>query len=75
MVNSDGIIVFRSDGAVLAYRAFLKLPPRNGIAATGGARRRTFEALKANLRKVPEAALFRSHDGQTEFWEKRNEQE
>jgi len=48
MLHCDGIVIFRCDGTVLGYRGFLA-PARTGGAreeVSGGARRRTYEALK-----------------------------
>jgi hypothetical protein len=67
MVNSDGVVVFGSDGTVLAYRVFLK--PKTGekgkLSEEGGGRRRTYELMKLRLGSPFKAALFRSHDGET----------
>jgi hypothetical protein len=67
MVRSDGIIVFKNDGSIIAYRAFLKLPATLTSPVTGGARRRTFEALRARIGKDLEAVFMASQDGHTEF--------
>jgi hypothetical protein len=67
MLSSDGIVVFTNAGTIIAYRAFLKLPPNFVNPVAGGARRRTFEALKALIGREIKAAFIASHDGQTEF--------
>jgi len=67
MIGCDGIVVFGSDGTVLAYRIFIK--PSSSEAAqlptTGGGRRRTFELMKLRMPCVFQAILFRSQDGDT----------
>jgi hypothetical protein len=67
MLGSDGIVVFTNTGAIIAYRAFLKLPSSPTSHVAGGARRRTFDALKALVGRDFEAVFMSSHDGQTEF--------
>jgi hypothetical protein len=72
MLATDGITVLRTDGAILAYNAFVRLqqdeagPAR---AAVGGARKRAHFVLR---RLVDEgslvAAFFRSADGPSEFY-------
>jgi hypothetical protein len=50
LFRSDGIVVFSTSGAVLAYRLFFRLPeevPSSGTTIVGGTRRRAFEGLKA----------------------------
>lgn len=66
MLGSDGIIVFKDNGSIVAYRTFLKLPATL-TSVTGGARRRTFEALKKLIGKDIQAAFMASQDGHTEF--------
>jgi hypothetical protein len=69
MMGSDGVVVFGSDGSILAYRVFLipdgeeagKLPVR------GGGRRRAYELMKLRTPSIFKAALIRSQDGETEF--------
>jgi hypothetical protein len=46
VLESDGIVIFKNDGSIIAYRAFLTtLHQSASTVAAGGARRRTFEAL------------------------------
>lgn len=68
MLNSDGLVVFGSDGAVLAYRVFLKPEEAEfgALPERGGGRRRTYELMKLRLGTIFRAALFRSQDGETE---------
>ncbi len=67
--RSDGsiIVVFRSDGSIIAYRAFLTPKRRSKSAGAGGARRRTFEALRDRIGSDFEAVLICSQDGTIEF--------
>ena len=67
MANSDGVVVFGTDGSVLAYRVFLKPDDaeRSQIPEKGGGRRRAFELMKIRLQTVFKAVFFRSHDGET----------
>jgi hypothetical protein len=67
MLGSDGIVVFSDNGSILAYRAFLKLPSKLANPVAGGARRRTFEALRALVGRDFTGVFMASHDGQTEF--------
>jgi hypothetical protein len=67
MLWSDGIVVFNDKAEIIAYRAFLKLPSRLSSPIAGGARRRTFEALKGMVGREVEAVFMASQDGQTEF--------
>lgn len=60
MLRADGITVLAPDGAVLAYNAFIA--PRHGLVA-GGARKRTYDALAADVGGPLCAALYRSQDG------------
>jgi len=71
MIHSDGIVVFRSDGAILGYRAFLNNSSHKSIAHenSGGARRRTYEALKKLVDKQNiMGVFFRSQDGYAEYY-------
>lgn len=65
-VGSDGITVFNDAGSVLGYRAFVH-SDTGGKPATGGARTRAYEAMKALVGTDISAAFFRSQDGRTEF--------
>ena len=67
MLAADGITVFRSDGAVVGYNAFLhRLPdgaPAQASTTLGGARQRAFEQLSALVGHELVAAFCRSQDG------------
>jgi hypothetical protein len=67
MLGSDGIVVFRSDGSIIAYRAFLTPTRQSTNVVSGGARRRTFEALRDRVGSDFEAVLMCSQDGNIEF--------
>lgn len=76
MINSDGIVVFGTNGTILGYRVFLK--PRNeeaaGLPETGGGRRRTFELMRLRTPTIFKAALIRSQDGATQCERSENAQ-
>ncbi|MCB2197769.1 hypothetical protein KQI63_00075 [bacterium] len=63
-LHSDGITVFRSDGTLLAYRAFASVR-QGGEIIHGGARKRAYEALKREVRdgKSLRAAFIHTQDG------------
>ncbi len=67
MIGSDGVVLFGSNGSILAYRAFLKMSPAEdrNVAKVGGNRRRTYEVMKLRVPRVYKAAFFRSQDGET----------
>jgi hypothetical protein len=68
LFRSDGIVVFSTSGAVLAYRLFFRLPEEvatSRTAVVGGTRRRAYEGLKGLVGSRLVAALFRSQDGLT----------
>ncbi len=65
MLGADGITVVRSDGAALGYNAFIRHREAGSLAASGGARRRTYEALAADVGHGLVAAFYRSQDGAT----------
>jgi len=67
MINSDGIVLFGSDGSVLAFRVFLKPNDEEAtkLPESGGGRRRTYELMKLRLGAAFKAVFFRSQDGQT----------
>jgi hypothetical protein len=67
MVNSDGVVLFGTNGALLAYRLFLKPTDseKTYIPEKGGGRRRTFELMTIRLQNIFKAVLFRSQDGDT----------
>ena len=69
LMANDGIVVFRSDGTVLAYRAFFSSRETLRVRTLGGARRRAFEAIKNSKSNNIAAALFHSQDGVTEYYE------
>lgn len=69
MMMSDGVTVLRSDGAIVGFNVFLPHAATNArrtAAESGGARRRTFEALVARLGRGLDAAFYRSQDGHAE---------
>jgi len=68
MINSDGIIVFRDDASIVAYRTFYQPRSSDAQTAIGGARKRTFEGLKSMVRSDLEGVLMRSQDGYTDFY-------
>lgn len=62
MLRADGITVLRSDGSVLAYNAFVAHRP--ATTSMGGARRRTYETLAADVESGDlVAAFYHSQDG------------
>lgn len=66
MLSADGITVFRSDGAVIAYNCFLHRSPETMLrtaSTLGGARQRAFEQLSALVGDELVAAFCRSQDG------------
>lgn len=69
MLSSDGILVIRTDAAILAYRAFLQLSQSAaGSAPIGGSRRRTFEELvRLVQRRELVGAFYLSQDGATAY--------
>lgn len=66
MLGCDGITLFRSDGVLLGYNAFIQLG--TGMRPSlGGARRRAFNALAAHLGQGISLALYRSQDGPLDY--------
>ncbi|MGE0527746.1 MAG: hypothetical protein AB7G93_13490 [Bdellovibrionales bacterium] len=65
MLGADGILVFRSDGALLGYHVFVRPDGQVELPfqAIGGARRRAFEVLKRLVGREVLAAFYRSQDG------------
>jgi hypothetical protein len=66
MLRTDGITVLRTDGAIVAYNVFVRhgpLPAALIGQPVGGARRRTFETLRAHVGAELVAAFYRSQDG------------
>lgn len=65
MVSSDGITVLRTDGCILAYRGFLS---QTTVGGGGGARKRTYSALKSLVESNELlGAFYCSQDGASEF--------
>ncbi|APZ95871.1 hypothetical protein [Fuerstiella marisgermanici] len=71
MLASDGILIARTDGLIIAYRGFLQQSKTEaGTRIVGGSRRRTFGGLTQLVSKNDlVAAFFRSQDGDTEISE------
>lgn len=67
MINHDGISIFSTDGKLVAYNLFFH-DIGTDQNLTGGARTRAFKALIGS--DFFECCLFRSQDGNMEFWEK-----
>jgi hypothetical protein len=69
MLQSDGITVFGSDGSVRAYNVFIKHPRSSakGTQVTGGARRRTFDALSSMIGKELDCVFMQSQDGAVDY--------
>jgi len=65
MLNSDGIILFSDSAKVLGFNYFVRAKPSTKQA--GGARRRAFTTLSANLDKGICGAFIQSQDGWSEF--------
>jgi hypothetical protein len=68
MIASDGVVVFGTDGSILAYRAFLKPTEseKKDLVEKGGGRRRTYALMQQRLGQELKAAFFRSQDGETD---------
>lgn len=66
MMNCDGITIFRSDGALLGYNAFIQ-PALSARPSPGGARRRAFEALASYVGRGLSMAVYRSQDGAMDY--------
>ena len=68
ILQCDGILVFDTNGCLVAYRVFYRptTPEIPGAPApTGGARTRAFEGLRTMIGTELISALFRSQDGLT----------
>lgn len=65
MLNSDGIIVFNRNAELLAFNCFVKAA--NADEVVGGARKRAFATLSANVGTALHAAFMQSQDGWSEF--------
>lgn len=64
MLGVDGIVVLTSDGSVVGYNAFLHFGDADmPTVKSGGARRRTFEALATMVGTSLVGAFVRSQDG------------
>lgn len=66
MLSCDGITLFRSDGALLGYNAFIQLNTlhRPGL---GGARRRAYDSLAGYVGQGISLAVYRSQDGTLDY--------
>jgi len=62
MLSVDGITLLGSDGSVRGYHAFFRHAAPTG-QLIGGARRRTFDALAAEVGPALIGAFYRSQDG------------
>ena len=65
MLNSDGIILFSNSAKILGFNYFVRAKP--STQQSGGARRRAFGTLSANLDKGICGAFIQSQDGWSEF--------
>lgn len=65
MLSCDGITLFRSDGVVLGYNAFIQ--PATQTRAVGGARLRAYDALASYVGQGVNLAVYRSQDGNMDF--------
>lgn len=65
MLNSDGIIVFNRSAELLGFNCFVKVA--NADEVVGGARKRAFATLSANVGTALHAAFMQSQDGWSEF--------
>jgi len=76
MLQSDGITIFGSDGTVRAYNVFIKHPRSSGegAQATGGARRRTFDALSSMVGEHLDCVFMQSQDGAVDYRRETNGQ-
>lgn len=62
MLSVDGITLLASDGSVRGYHAFFRHAAPTG-QVIGGARRRTYDALAAEVGPSLLGVFYRSHDG------------
>lgn len=67
MLLSDGITIFDNSGSIRAYNVFVKIPKKENIKTSGGARERTFEFLCSKINKGIISAFMQSQDGKTKF--------
>ena len=70
-LGCDGITLFRSDGVLIGYNAFVPLLTRDR-PDLGGARRRAYNSLRSYLGKGVNLAIYRSQDGSLDFAEAPN---
>lgn len=68
MLSCDGITVFRSDGVLIGYNAFIQISSQNR-PSLGGARKRAFQALSEYVGKGITLAVSRSQDGPMDYVE------
>jgi hypothetical protein len=68
MLLSDGITIFGSDGTVRAYNVFIKHRDLASASRSGGARRRTFETLRAM--EYLDCVFMQSQDGQVDYFKR-----
>lgn len=68
MIESDGVVVFGTNGTILGYRVFLKpsVEEKIGLPDKGGGRLRAYALMQYRLGPDLKAALFCSQDGSTE---------
>ena len=66
MLSCDGITLFRSDGALIGYNAFVQ-PTTLSRPGIGGARRRAFSTLSDHIGKGISLAVIRSQDGSVDY--------
>ncbi|PKL74344.1 MAG: hypothetical protein CVV27_20990 [Candidatus Melainabacteria bacterium HGW-Melainabacteria-1] len=67
MLGCDGITLFRADGVLLGYNAFIQTPTKARHPGIGGARRRAFEALAYHVGHGVNLAMYRSQDGAMDY--------
>lgn len=65
MLNTDGIVLFNTNGKLLGYNFFIKTFSNKSII--GGARKRAFFALKNKIGKGIVSVLMQSQDGYIDF--------
>lgn len=67
MIHSDGLVIFGTNGSVLAFKMFLRPDEteRLKIGDSGGGRQRAYELMELRLGNPFKAVFFRSQDGAT----------
>ncbi len=68
LLHCDGIVMFNTQGCVIAYRVFYRPGSQDPVRAeplAGGTRRRAFEGAKTLVGSSLVSMLFRSQDGLT----------